>query len=200
MLYKKSFLTVLAIFLLVCLVSFLDAAGKAKSNEEIFQEKLSKVKDNDAKGFYELGLWCQQNKIEPQAKTMFEKVIEIDPNHSGARGKLGYIKYKNRWIKKGEETKVDYEEKLSKLKEDDAKGVYELGLWCESKKLTKEAQALFEKTIKLDPEHAGARGKLGYIKYKDKWIKKGEEASVDYAEQVAQLKDDDAEGHYKLGA
>jgi len=173
--------------------------AETKSKEEIYQEKLAQVTEGDVKGYYNLGLWCQQNKLDAQANEMFEKVIALDPEHPGAREKLGYVKYKNQWVKKGEEAKVDYEERLSKLKGNDAKGLYELGVWCETKKLQAEAQSLFEKVLDLDSEHPGAREKLGYIKYKNKWIKKGEEAKVDYEEKLAQLKDDDVEGHYGLG-
>lgn len=173
--------------------------GKVKTKEELYQEKLAQIKEGDAKGYYELGLWCQRNMLDAQAKEMFEKVIALNPEHFGAREQLGYVKYKDQWIKKEEKNKIDYEEQLAKLKDDDINGLYELGVWCESKKLQAEAQSVFEKVLTLDPEHFGAREKLGYIKYKAKWIKKGGEVRADYEEKLAKLMDDDVEGHYELG-
>ncbi|MFH1228091.1 MAG: DUF1570 domain-containing protein [Planctomycetota bacterium] len=73
------------------------SVADAKSNEEIYQEKLSQLKPDDAKGHYELGSWCVQNKLVEQAKAQFEKVLELDPNHAGAHEKLGHVKYKDKW-------------------------------------------------------------------------------------------------------
>ena len=156
----------LSLFIVLGYVSL--SLAEAKSKEQVYQEKLAQVKEGDVRGYFDLGLWCQQNKLDAQAKEMFEKVIALNPEHFGAREKLGYIKYKNQWIKKEEMNKIDYEEQLAKLKDDDVKGLYELGVWCESKKLQAEAQSVFEKVLTLDPEHLGAREKLGYIKYKNK--------------------------------
>lgn len=161
---------IILILLLVLILRGFTLLIEAKSNEETYQEKLAKLKPDDTKGYYELGLWCQQSKLDTHAQEMFEKVIELEPNHSGARQKLDYIKYKNKWIKKGVESKVDYEEQLAKLKEDDVKGHYELGIWCKQKGLSNEAKTEFNKVITLDPNHPQARNELDYYLYDGKWI------------------------------
>ncbi|MFH0888633.1 MAG: hypothetical protein V1871_05430 [Planctomycetota bacterium] len=194
---NQVLMVLLSLFIIFGFISL--SLVEAKSKEEVYQEKLAQVKEGDLRGYFDLGLWCQQNKLDAQAKEMFEKIIALNPDHFGARDKLGYVKYKNQWIKKDEIAKVDYEEKLTKLKDDDTKGFYELGLWCQQNKLETQAKEMFERVIALDPEHTGAREKLGYIKYKNKWIKKGEETKADYEEKLAKLKDDDVEGHYGLG-
>ena len=63
-----------------------------------------------------------------------------------------------------------YKKKLAKIKDDDVAGHYKLGLWCIKNRLKKLAKAQFEKVIKLDSNHAGARKKLGHVKWKEKWI------------------------------
>ena len=159
-------------FFTLCALNHVFAAGKTL--EEQYQEKLSKIKDGDAKGHYDLGRWCKQNKLTGEAQAEFQKTIELKSDHEGARKELGYIKYKNRWIKPDEKSSVDYEEKLAKLKDDDAKGHYDLGLWCLKNKLPDNANTEFEKTVQIDPEHKDARKALNHVKYNDKWVTKEE--------------------------
>jgi len=70
---------------------------QAKTNEETYQERLNQLKPDDVSSQYNLGLWCEQNKLPEQAQAQFEKVIELNPNHTDARKKLGHIKYKDKW-------------------------------------------------------------------------------------------------------
>lgn len=65
-----------------------------------------------------------------------------------------------------------YAEKAKALADDDAEGHYKLGLWCKTKKLSRQALIEFEKVITIDPEHKGARGELGFVKIGHKWQKK----------------------------
>jgi len=64
-----------------------------------------------------------------------------------------------------------YKERASKVAADDAEGHYQLGLYCQEKKLVAEAQAEFEKAVAADPNHAGARAKLGYVRQGETWMK-----------------------------
>jgi len=67
-------------------------------------------------------------------------------------------------------TKAEYQERAAKLEANDAAGHYVLGLWCEKGGLGDEARLEFEKVIALDPDHAGARQGLGYVRLKDRWL------------------------------
>jgi predicted esterase len=156
---NKALLAGLA-FLCLSLIGICIAAG---SNEDVYQEKLSKLKDNDVAGNYQLGLWCLQNKMPEKANAHFEKVIQLAPDHANARKQLGYVKYNNQWVKEEEKNQLEYKDKLSQLAEDDADGHYKLGAWCEQKKLWKEAQDEFEKTLKLKPDDANAQKELKKI-------------------------------------
>lgn len=170
------------LIILMCLLLFggivLSVEAERKSKEEIYEQKLSKLKDDDVKGYYQLARWCKRYKLTAQAKALFQKVLELDPDHSNARRNLGYIKYKGKWIKQEDKSKVDYEEKLTQLTEEDVKGHYKLGEWCKRKGLLDEAKTQFERVIKLDPDHTKARKKLGYIKYKDQWVTKEEKEAI----------------------
>jgi L-ascorbate metabolism protein UlaG (beta-lactamase superfamily) len=142
----------LPMLLCIMLLAAVGATLEAKDNAEIYQERLAKLKPDDAEGHYKLGQWCESNKLADEAKAQFEKVLELKPDHGGARGKLGYIKYKSRWIKPDEKNRVDYEEKLAKLNKDDAKSVTELGTWCSQKKMWAEAVEYLKRAAELSPD------------------------------------------------
>jgi tetratricopeptide (TPR) repeat protein len=91
-------LQILIIFLSIFIVGSFVPLIEAKSIEEIYQEKLSTIKEDDAEGYYKLGLWCKQNKLFDKAQSQFEKVITLNPEHEKARKELGYIKYNDTWV------------------------------------------------------------------------------------------------------
>jgi tetratricopeptide (TPR) repeat protein len=70
----------------------------AKTNEEIYQEKSARLKPDNAEEHYQLGLWCLKNKLADEAQAEFNKAIELNPNHDGARKRLGHTKYKDEWL------------------------------------------------------------------------------------------------------
>ena len=61
-----------------------------------------------------------------------------------------------------------YHTKNSKQKPD-AESRHRLGLWCATKGLKEEAKAEQEKAVALDPDHAGARRALGFVKTDAGW-------------------------------
>ncbi len=91
---------------------------EGKLPEEIYKEKAKAVDENDAQGHYELGVWCRENKLYPEAKREFIKAIAADPDHEGARKKLGYRKIDGEWVRgksksNGKETKLNGDSKSS---------------------------------------------------------------------------------------
>jgi len=52
---------------------------------------------------------------------------------------------------------------------DDAESQFEFGLWCQQRQYKKEAVEHFRKAIAADPDHAGAREKLGYQRVGESW-------------------------------
>ena len=59
------------------------------------------------------------------------------------------------------------------VKDDDARGLFALALWCERQGLVEEARSLCEKVVALDPSHEAARAALGEGKTAAGW-KKGD--------------------------
>ncbi|TET32212.1 MAG: hypothetical protein E3J72_20200 [Planctomycetota bacterium] len=71
---------------------------KGKLPEEVYEEKAGALDKGDAQGHYELGLWCKENRLRPEAKKEFKKVIAADPDHKGARKELGHTKVEGKWL------------------------------------------------------------------------------------------------------
>jgi tetratricopeptide (TPR) repeat protein len=94
MIKKQIILILLSIFIGGSFTSLIEA----KPIEETYAEKLAQLKPDDADGYYQLGLWCLKNKLNDQAKMQFNKVVELNPNHEGARKNLGYVKYEGKWM------------------------------------------------------------------------------------------------------
>ncbi|MHC5036135.1 MAG: tetratricopeptide repeat protein, partial [Planctomycetota bacterium] len=152
----------------MALVAFLSLTlppvSGAKSAKEIYQEKLAKLRKSDVSGHYRLGQWCKRKRLAEEAKDLFEKVIALSPDHSGARRALGYVKWEGEWLTKAEKSRrqkeSSYQSRLSRLKEGDAQGRYSLALWCKRNGLYEEARELFRKVLSLNPEHTGAKKAL----------------------------------------
>jgi len=53
---------------------------------------------------WELAEWCRQNSLAEQRKAHLARVIELDPNHTRARGALGYYFLKGEWT-----TRADFQ-------------------------------------------------------------------------------------------
>jgi pimeloyl-ACP methyl ester carboxylesterase len=142
---------------------FLSAPVQGRDEDAVrkaYEKKLAKLKAEDAGGHYRLAQWCKRMKLAVEAKALFEKVLTLDPNHSGSRRELGYVKVDGQWVTRIEKDRIEYREKLAKLKAEDGGGHYGLGLWCKRKGLFAEAKAQFEKVLELDPKHKGAAKEL----------------------------------------
>ncbi|MEW6072372.1 MAG: hypothetical protein AB1726_07190 [Planctomycetota bacterium] len=47
---------------------------------------------------------------------------------------------------------------------------YRLGLWCREARLPQRAAKLFARAIEIDPDHAGARQELGFVRHDGEWM------------------------------
>ncbi|HEX8203287.1 MAG TPA: HEAT repeat domain-containing protein [Isosphaeraceae bacterium] len=51
-----------------------------------------------------------------------------------------------------------------------AQAQYDLGLWCEARKLTGPATIHYRRAVELDKDFGPAHKKLGHVRYKDRWL------------------------------
>ena len=64
------------------------------------EERFASAKTAD--DFYKLGEWCESVGLGERAKSADTKAIELNPDHEGARLKLGYIKHEGKWLSQEE--------------------------------------------------------------------------------------------------
>jgi uncharacterized protein YkwD len=86
------------------LLEDIEKIEEGASVEEMYKEKLSQIKEGDAEGHYELGMWLKKVNYNKEAKEEFEKAIILDPDHRFARAELGYVERKDGWVIPKEET------------------------------------------------------------------------------------------------
>jgi len=74
---------------------------------QVYREMAAKVAADDADGHYSLGLWCTDHKLYRQAREEHGKAIAINPDHEGARTKLGYVRKGGKWLTRTEAKRAD---------------------------------------------------------------------------------------------
>jgi hypothetical protein len=62
-----------------------------------FEARMKALSSGDANGFYELGKWAASKALKDQAQKAWNRAIQIDPEHAGAREALGHRKYNGKW-------------------------------------------------------------------------------------------------------
>lgn len=74
---------------------------KKKSPASVFDKRLSKISGDGIEELgrlVELARWARDRRLRSRVKKAFRRVLEIDPNHPGARRALGFFVYRNRWV------------------------------------------------------------------------------------------------------
>ena len=54
-----------------------------------YRESLAGLAATDPEAHFKLGVWCADNRLTAEAEALFQKVIELAPEHLGARQRLG---------------------------------------------------------------------------------------------------------------
>lgn len=63
-----------------------------------YEKRRAALKDADAEGHFKLGQFCEKSNLRPQAAALFRDVIRVNPDHEGARERLGYRRFKGKWL------------------------------------------------------------------------------------------------------
>jgi hypothetical protein len=64
----------------------------------------------------------------------------------------------------------DYADQMKSAGAKDAKSQLALGDWCRDHGLAPEARKHWSRAIEIDPDHAEARSRLGFLRYDDRWL------------------------------
>ena len=54
--------------------------------------------DNDVPGQWALAQWCREHGLKEQRRIHLRRILELEPNHAGARLALGYSQVRGRWL------------------------------------------------------------------------------------------------------
>lgn len=65
------------------------------------EQKRGRIKTGDLRGWLDLGKWCQNQELWPQAIDCFGEVLAIEPDHEDARFELGYRRLEGKWVTEG---------------------------------------------------------------------------------------------------
>lgn len=86
---------------------------------------------------------------------------------------------------------LEYRERLGKMEDTNAQAWHELGLWCDQQPyLSRQAERAFEMAVELDSEHAGARQKLGHVKYDGRWMTAEQVLQAQQTQKAAEQPED----------
>lgn len=70
--------------------------------EEVEYEQIRTTYPDTVRGQWELAQWCRDHHLSAQREIHLKRVIELDPNHAGARRALGYSKVDGQWATRDE--------------------------------------------------------------------------------------------------
>jgi tetratricopeptide (TPR) repeat protein len=159
------------------------------TDEEIFQQRLKKIKEGDSDAYVELGGWAQTVGLKEEALKMFRKAIEIEPEHYFARTELGHRKYKGEWLSDDEYNKaiglVKYEgEWVTKQDAEKLKAGYvrygDDWIKKEDLEMARKGYRKLDGEWVTKDEYYKAKG---FVKYKDKWVKPEQLEKIKRAEE-----------------
>ncbi|MCI0650942.1 MAG: hypothetical protein L0Z55_03550 [Planctomycetes bacterium] len=67
-----------------------------------FEARFATVDRKDYDALVELAAWSEERGLVRSARLVFRAILELDPHHAGARDRLGYVLYRNRWVSRAE--------------------------------------------------------------------------------------------------
>jgi hypothetical protein len=173
------------------IVAVLALLGLQAAPEEEYKTKLGALSKTAAAKHFQIGDYLSGAQMHLWAREQFYKAIENDPDHAGARKKLGFKQndegkwesdpaIKQEFANKKKDADADkvrkaYSDKLELAGKDLGRQWADLALWCRRGKLEAESVEAFRKALEYDPGNATARKELGYEKtQKGAWISKFE--------------------------
>lgn len=167
------------------------AAALQAGPQDEYKSKLAAINKSAAAKHYGIAEFLTGQSMHLWAREQYYKVIELDPDHEGARKKLGYKKNDDgKWEtdvsakvegsnkKKPEEVdriRKQYVDKQDSAGKDLSRQWGDLALFCKKNSMTAEMTAAFLKALEYDPANVTARKELGYEKdAKGVWMSKAE--------------------------
>ena len=89
-------------------LALLAAPAVAQSTSQVKKElkSLEKAAKKDPEALFNAGKYAKENGLDKDAKRLFEKVLKLEPDHSGANLALGNEQVEGKWIPAKEAQKL----------------------------------------------------------------------------------------------
>jgi len=122
--------------------------GKTPRTE--FAEREARARTSEE--FFALGEWAQGQKLESLARKAWKRALELDGEHAGARGRLGFVRHGSEWL--------TVEQRDARLRDEDA--------------AAKRAAGLVEHDGRWVTPEDKARLQAGLVEHEGRWITQDE--------------------------
>ena len=158
--------------------------------EAEYRQRLEKILRSAAAKHHAIAESLTTARMHQWAGERYARVLDLDPDHEGARKRLGYRKGDAGWevdpsakvetANQKKDAEADHirkttDDKLEQAGRDLGRQWAELAAWCKKSMLPKEAGEAYRRCLENDPDHAGARKELGYEKQPEGgWLSKAQ--------------------------
>jgi hypothetical protein len=78
------------------------ASRSVRAKAEAEYERIKADYPDTVDGQWKIAEWCREHHLLTDRKTHLERIIQLDPDHLGARRALGYQKQEGRWMTQAE--------------------------------------------------------------------------------------------------
>jgi len=126
-------------------------------------------------------LRCEIRGADDQRNESLRTVLERDPDCALARWHSGYVREDARWVKFDAQAKRSTDDatlaeyrRLRRESEETVEGRLQLAGWCSTHKLPDQARAHLTEVLRMDPNHAEARRRLGHRRVGGVWLSREE--------------------------
>jgi hypothetical protein len=120
--------------------------------------------------------------LEGDRQELLSAAVQASPEYGSARWHQGYLKDARRgWLRfdevlsipKAANSLAKYDQERAAAG-DTVAGQFQLAAWCAENDLLDQARAHLNRVIELDPDHAAARQRLGFVREGGTWISRQE--------------------------
>ncbi len=161
--------------LIAALLAWHDPSPSALVLREYREARASAGRTADAQ--VKLALWCEAKGLAAERVEHLSIALGLDPDHEVARALVGMVRVDGRWRSPGGVQPTDEHKELQtrylahrNATPSTASAQWKLATWCDKNGLKPQAEAHATAAIRLDPNHAEARKRLGYRNARGRWL------------------------------
>ena len=133
--------------------------------------------DDDAKRLVQEALHREIYGQSDERRALLDQALEIDPQYAPAHWHRGVVRYANRWMEADavpamaaqDRRLIAYARRRAQTPQTIADQLALAG-WCRKQDLYAQERAHLTQVLELNPNHAEARGRLGFRRFQGRWI------------------------------